>query len=449
MENYSGKYSCTYCLYNQKIKNMNLRLFKHFRIALLAVLAIMLTNCSGGANDNSETGGGESQTNDIKTQRFTIVTLSSKTTASADATYNWSMEKVSSENYSLTNTTSKEALFAAAAEGRYEFKVVITDKGTTQTQKVTVVVSTEAKELKSFISKVFEFKPAPGQFVNDLPVANDGDTAERVLARANSYLAKKNGDLISLGAFGGYVVFGFDHSIVNIKGKRDFRVLGNAFWAEANPNPNGELRGGSSEAGVIMVSYDKNKNGLPDDEWYEIEGGGHKMEKTIRNYEITYHRPDPNKIPVPGAGTGTVLFPDMEYIYWKDNQGKEGYLAQNNAFNHSLEYWPKWLKDQATITFKGTRLPDNAVDESGNGTYFVQYAFLYGYADNAPNNDNDSGIDIDWAIDSNGNKIQLPAIDFVKVYNGLNQQAGWLGETSTEIMGANDLHILGENIPTR
>ncbi|PWB27339.1 PKD domain-containing protein [Flavobacterium sp. HTF] len=428
---------------------MDQRFSTYFRLILAVFFAILLTNCSGGDNDSSGSGGGETNQNEFKTSRFAIVTLSAKTNAGADATYNWTVENVSSEKYSLTNTTSKEALFAAAAEGTYQFNVVITDKGVTQTEKVTITVTAETKELKSYISKVFEFKPAPGQFINDLPAANDGDTEERILTRANSYLAKKSGDLISLGAFGGYVVFGFDHSIVNIKGIRDFRVLGNAFWAQANPNPDAGMRGGSSEAGVIMVAYDKNKNGLPDDEWYEIEGAGHKMEKTIHNYEITYHRPDPNKIPVPGGGTGTVLFPDMEYIYWKDNQGKDGYLAQNNAYNHSLDYWPKWLKNQATITFKGTRLPDNAVDESGNGSYFVQYAFLYGYADNAPNNDDDSAIDIDWATDSSGKKIQLPAIDFVKVYNGLNQQAGWLGETSTEIMGATDLHLSGEIIPTR
>jgi hypothetical protein len=427
---------------------MNKRFLKYFQYLQLVLLAIALTNCSGGGDD-SDSGGGQTETNEFKIQRFTILTVSVKTNASAEATYNWAPENVTSENYSLVNTTSKEALFAATAEGTYEFKVVITDKGTTQTKKVVISVTKETKELKSYIAKVFEFKPAPGQFVNDLPVANDGDSADRVLTRANSYLAKKDGDLISLGAFGGYVVFGFDHSIVNIKGRRDFRVLGNAFWAQANPNPDATMRGGSSEAGVIMVSYDKNKNGLPDDEWYEIEGGGHKMEKTIRNYEITYHRPDPNKIPVPGGGTGTVVFTDVEYIYWKDNQGKDGYLTQNNAYNHSLDYWPKWLKNQPTITFKGTRLPDNAIDESGTGSYYVQYAFLYGYADNAPNNDDDSAIDIDWAIDSKGNKVQLPAIDFVKVYNGLNQEAGWLGETSTEIMGAKDLHLLGENIPTR
>jgi len=423
---------------------MNNRFLKHFRTVLFLLTILSLSNCSDSNDGDSETGGGE--TNEFTTQRFTILKIPANTTANADATYNWSVTNAPSENYSIANSTTKEALFAAAETGVYELALAINDKGNLQTKKITITVTKEAKELKTFIAKVFEFKPAPGQFVNDLPVANDSDTADRVLQRANSYLAKKNGDLISLGAFGGYVVFGFDHTILNIKGKRDFRVLGNAFWAEANPNPNVGMRGGSSEAGVIMVSYDKNKNGLPDDEWYEIEGGGHKMDKTIHNYEITYHRPDPNKIPVAGGGTGTVLFTDMEYIYWKDNQGKEGYLAQNNAYNHSLEYWPKWLKDQSTITFKGTRLPDNAVDESGTGSYFVQYAFLYGYADNAPNNDDDSGIDIDWANDKNGNRLKLPGIDFVKVYNGLNQQAGWLGETSTEIMGATDLHLSGEKI---
>lgn len=280
------------------------------RIALLFLFALTLANCSDSENESTKPAEEQPENNEIKTQRFTILTLSSKGNSGSAATYNWTAKNVSSENYSLANSTSKEALFAAAEIGMYEFEVIITDKGNIQKQTIKVLVSAETKELKSYIAKVFEFKPAPGQFINDLPAANDGDTTEKVLSRANSYLAKKNGDLISLGAFGGYIVFGFDHTIVNIKGKRDFRVLGNAFWAETNPNANAEMRGGSSEAGIIMISYDKNKNGLPDDEWFEITGGGHQMEKTIPNYEITYYRPDPNKIPFSGGGTGTVLFTD-------------------------------------------------------------------------------------------------------------------------------------------
>ena len=58
--------------------------------------------------------------------------------------------------------------------------------------------------------------------------------------------------------------------------KRDFRVLGNAFYSAANPD-SGAPEGGSCEPGVIMVAYDKNQNGRPDDdEWYEIAGSAHE-----------------------------------------------------------------------------------------------------------------------------------------------------------------------------
>lgn len=71
--------------------------------------------------------------------------------------------------------------------------------------------------------------------------------------------------MISLGGFGGYVVVGFDHTITNVTGKRDFRVLGNAFYSAANPDSDAP-EGGSCEPGVIMVAYDKNQNGMPDED---------------------------------------------------------------------------------------------------------------------------------------------------------------------------------------
>jgi hypothetical protein len=80
------------------------------------------------------------------------------------------------------------------------------------------------------------------------------------------------------------------------------------------------------------------------------------------------------------------------------------------------------------------------VDESGTGSYYVQYAYPWGYADNYPNNDDRSNFNIEWAVDAEGNPVYLPAIHFVKVYTGVNQYCGWLGETSTEVMGAEDLH---------
>lgn len=50
-------------------------------------------------------------------------------------------------------------------------------------------------------------------------------------------------------------------------------------------------------ARIVMVSYDTNMNGKPDDEWYELAGSEYYKPTTIHNYSITYTRPDPNKKP--------------------------------------------------------------------------------------------------------------------------------------------------------
>ncbi|MCL2435703.1 MAG: T9SS type A sorting domain-containing protein, partial [Lentimicrobiaceae bacterium] len=77
---------------------------------------------------------------------------------------------------------------------------------------------------------------------------------------------------------------------------------------------------------------------------------------------------------------------------------------------------------------------------------FIQYAYPWGYADNHPNDNIRSNFDIGWAVDAQGNKVDLPGIHFVKVYTGVNQYCGLWGETSTEIMGAEDFHIQGIDI---
>jgi hypothetical protein len=267
----------------------------------------------------------------------------------------------------------------------------------------------------------------------------------------------EDANTITLGGWGGYVVVGFDHTIVNVAGSRDFRINGNAFGANANPRPNAPF-GGSCEPGIVMVAYDKNKNGKPDeDEWYEIKGSGNFSAenepwysaavtnnndvRTFRNYEMTYNRPT-TETP---AGTPQNNISISNYIRWTDNQGQQGYKAKNTF--HAQSYYPGWVKDDK-ITYKGIRLAENGIEESGQGSYYVLYAFRYGYVDNYPNAHDNSGIDIDWAIDKDGNKVNLPGIDFVKIYNGIDQENGWLGEASTEIGRGEDLHLLGTKIET-
>ena len=51
-------------------------------------------------------------------------------------------------------------------------------------------------------------------------------------------------------------------------------------------------------------------------------------------------------------------------------------------------------------------------------------------------------FDIGWAVDSKGQAVKLPGVDFIKIYTGVNQYCGWLGETSTEVGKIEDLHVL-------
>ncbi|MDE6308927.1 MAG: hypothetical protein K2L81_01895, partial [Muribaculaceae bacterium] len=68
--------------------------------------------------------------------------------------------------------------------------------------------------------------------------------------------------------------------------------------------------------------------------------------------------------------------------------------------------------------------------------------------DNHPNDFADlNSFDIGWAVDAQGHPVDLPGVDFIRVYTGLNQYCGWLGETSTELSRARDLHINLPGIP--
>lgn len=336
----------------------------------------------------------------------------------------WSItDSVISENAELD--------FISPYAKTYPLTLKIENNGAVKTYTSTIVVKQETGTYSRYISDVFDFRPAVGQFMNETPEYVTGNTTAQMLQKAKESLVGSNPTMITLGGFGGYVVFGFDHTIPNMSG-RDFKILGNAFWGNDANDP----RSGSCEPGIVMVAYDKNKNGTPDDnEWYEIAGSEYFKNTTVKNYSITYFKPDENKPAVPGDDSWQA---DVEYIKWQDNLGNNGFKTKN-AF-HSQSYYPLWLSGTSYV-LTGTKMKNNFYDQSGNGSYWVGKSYDFGYADNAPNNDEASDIDISWAVDNNGNYVKLPGIDFVKVYTGINQEAGWLGEVSTEVGGAYDLHL--------
>lgn len=284
-----------------------------------------------------------------------------------------------------------------------------------------IFVASAAIANSPYISEVMDYSPAPGQFINTLPALQDGETPAQAATRALQ--GKASGGMICLGAFGGYAVFRFDHPVANIRGEYDFKVYGNA------------PASGSSEPGIVSVSIDSNHNGLADDEWYELAGSNHGLESTLRNYTVTYHRPDPEAPAVPDPNSPAVV--NMQYIRWTDNLGNEGWV-QRNSF-HPQSYWPKWRDADETISFTGTRLASNKIDKNGDGTYYILEALPWGYVDNQANAA-DPGFKIDWAVDKEGRSVSLPYVDFIRVHTAVQENNGWLGESSTEITGAEDLH---------
>jgi len=67
----------------------------------------------------------------------------------------------------------------------------------------------------------------------------------------------------------------------------------------------------------------------------------------------------------------------------------------------------------------------------------------WGYVDNKPNTVAENGsFDFDNAVEVVSRQpVEIDFVDFVRVYTAVNQQCGWIGETSTEILGAEDLHL--------
>lgn len=272
------------------------------------------------------------------------------------------------------------------------------------------------------INKVFEWTPAPGQFINDFGSdfgGLEGISSEEAAAWAFKRLDSHN--FISLGAFGGFVVTGFDHSIKNA-GTYEIGVFGNAFLSP---------KGSSNEPGIVYVMKDENGNGLPDDTWYELKGSDTFAPGTIPDYQVTYFKPKN----------------DQQPVKWTDNLGNTGEISYLGNFHSQPLYYPVWINEES-YTLSGTCLEAKTFlnPETNN---WENPPFKWGYADNIgednieyKNFKNCNRFRISDAIDKDGAPVVLDYIDFVKIQTGVCSTAGWLGEVSTEILGVVDLTLL-------
>ena len=350
--------------------------------------------------------------------------------------YTWQIEDdeaiEGNASYIFTADTAGEYAITATATAEKDGEQI------TLTRKFEVIVYEEGAfyRAKSGTSnadwnKVFDYTPAPGQFINETKTGGfDGTqtTKEAAIAYAEARMSQTKADgtpnpiWVSLGGFGGYIVVGFDHSIDN-SGDYDLGILGNSF-------------SGSSEPGIVWVMQDENGNGQPDDTWYELAGSETGKPETIQEYSVTYYRP-----------TGTMM-----PVQWTDNLGNSGEIDYLKQFHRQDYYYPLWIEEDS-YTLTGTCLAARNYDASGNGSYWVNVEYDWGYADNfspidrltgesnANADANANHFKISNAIDFECEPIHLDYIDFVKVQVGVNAKSGWLGEISTEVFGFFDYNM--------
>ena len=221
--------------------------------------------------------------------------------------------------------------------------------------------------------------------------------------------------LVSLGNFGGYIIYRFDQLITNDPNHPygvDFVVRGNnygtndfSFYEPAN----------------VLVSQDGKT-------WYTLAGSDHYSNHAYWDYTITYTKSTGTST-VYGGASGTAAD-------WTDSMGYSGtsYLYPNKAL---YPLFPWTAENDTSITVTGTLL-------GGKGTtrneIFNVAVPKWGYADTCYNGLNpytgaEGGevFDLDWAVDENGQPVKLDWVKYVKVQTASNVDGGGIGEKSTEV----------------
>ena len=299
------------------------------------------------------------------------------------------------------NATGEYFNFTPTAKGSYLISVLET--GTQAAAQVQITCTDpegtyrrpRSAASKKYANKVHHYIPAPGQFVNF--------QAGSTVASALSYMQTQvdnGGAPWHIGAYGGYWMMGFDHSVENVAGAADLSISGNPFP-------------GWCEPGIVWVMQDENGNGLPDDTWYELKGSETGGDATKQRFAITYFKP---KAP----------FSD---VMWVDNTGRSGAISWLGA--HSQQYYYPMFIAEDRYMLVGTCL---ATTSGMAGNIETSTCYSWGYVDNISSSPTrESGLFwIEDAIQVDGSPAQLSHIDFVKVHTATTGKGAAVGEISTE-----------------
>ncbi|MFT3902356.1 MAG: PKD-like domain-containing protein [Niabella sp.] len=273
--------------------------------------------------------------------------------------------------------------FISVKEGNYSFALKVT--AGKQTATTTCNVTVENAEYSAYATKLLDYMPsnANGSSFNWVtPFANGTqflNTYNDYLTALSQYI--KTNPLIDLGLgwWGGYAVYGFDHTIVDVLGKSDIQLFVNDYYP-SYPS--------------YFVAYDKNKNGIPDDEWYEIKTSVYGTED-IKDYQVT-------------LSLNTQNIDQKQVIYeWKDNQGTE------KAWSWTIP------SESAALSVPGNYYTNNAVKvyDGWKNSYTLKGKMIKTSITRQVLYKDTKTLDITNAVDQTGAPVRLQGIDFLKVQN--------------------------------
>ncbi|SHM43299.1 PKD-like domain-containing protein [Chitinophaga jiangningensis] len=314
--------------------------------------------------------------------------------AGNDFTYQWSIGDSVIGRQRILN-------FISPAAGTYElkFRAVAGKQTATATRKI--VVKPEQYVQNAYM--VLEYAPAPAKNHNWAIIGNAEfwKFGHEFQLPYNDFLAKATAmrrdnvaPSLVIGSWGGYAVFRFDHTVANAAGKPDLELTATCSRLDLP---------------AVYVAYDRNKNGKPDEEeWYEIKNEDYGLED-MPDYAITFTY---NK-------TETDAKRIYTYYNWKDNQETpaQGEMLTNKTFTSAMT-------DAGTFSSRGffpglsmTDIPNKkvAILDGWQNTFTRKGKRITKNLTGAPPFSQKLNIDIDLAVNSRGERVQLPGIDFVKV----------------------------------
>ena len=400
---------------------------------------------------------------------------------------------------SVTVTTTNAAAFAFNTEGEQnpkygygavqlcgdETDITITRDGVAGQCMIDVPRPTAQVAGQGLVA----YLPAAGQFMNEGangsgwggPFTATG--SDKLKGLVEGYVTTG----VSLGAFGGYVVLDFGVPAKDEDGNVtggiyndpdnaygvDFILYGNAMGTWAEP-------------GCVQVSLDG-------ENWYDLAGSLHYRPETtdkgyaIWDYSTIYTHPEAAESEETGANGVAVPYASTYKLRPTSNEATESGTVAINAW-HKHSYFPLYnnyfvalnglstslnglvppltgldlttfgsykAKDTtpAELTLKGVKLVVPKTTSGGNST--APDDFLFGYVDCHPNGlrsnvqlnpyttgrtgnttSNGDPMDLSWAVDDDGNPVYLDSVRYVRVYTGVQQMNGIMGESSTEVLGS-------------